>query len=341
MPKTKQQDLRMRVLDRELKSEKGRTLKELIYAINRELVNNDYERVAAPNTVLSDIQTINRNHKEKVYIIKEREGRQIRYRYEDPEMSIYSMNFTDEQKSYLYQFVTFMSQIEGEGLPEWFRKFLENSKASFGIDPTAKPLVGFDQNKYYQGREYFSPLLKAVTNRQVLRIEYKSFYGDGPKIHIFHPYYIKEFNNRWFVLGRREGRDGYTVLAFDRIQKIENCEGVKFVPTDIEDFEEEYFDDIIGVTRLDAEPEDVVLEVSPELAPYITTKPLHPSQRVTTHEDGSLTVTIHVIPNFELRNLIVSHAENMVVTSPLDFAAIIYDRHNHAAAQYEQLLYSE
>ena len=62
---------------------------------------------------------------------------------------------------------------------------------------------------------------------------------------------------------------------------------------------------------------------------------------MTTHEDGSLTVTLRVIPNFELRNLIVSHAENMVVTSSLDFAAIIYDRHNHAAAQYEALLFGD
>lgn len=59
----------------------------------------------------------------------------------------------------------------------------------------------------------------------------------------------------------------------------------------------------------------VVLEFSDKSAPYVQTKPLHPTQK-TEETDGRLIVKIEVIPNYELESLILSFGENVKVLGP-------------------------
>ena len=76
-----------------------------------------------------------------------------------------------------------------------------------------------------------------------------------------------------------------------------------------------YFHDIVGVTRLDKDIEEIVLKFTKEQAPFIETKPLHPTQKIDWVGD-SLIVRINVIPNFELENLILSFGEKVEVLEP-------------------------
>jgi hypothetical protein len=72
-----------------------------------------------------------------------------------------------------------------------------------------------------------------------------------------------------------------------------------------------YFYDLIGVTRPEgAALQEIVLKFTPEVAPYVITKPIHPSQK-EYNEQGGLVVRIKVIPNFELERLIISFAEQV------------------------------
>ena len=52
-------------------------------------------------------------------------------------------------------------------------------------------------------------------------------------------------------------------------------------------------------------------------APYILSKPIHKSQSVVEeHEDGSVIVSIKVIPNYELEQLLLSFGERIKILSP-------------------------
>jgi predicted DNA-binding transcriptional regulator YafY len=57
------------------------------------------------------------------------------------------------------------------------------------------------------------------------------------------------------------------------------------------------------------------LKFTAEIAPYISTKPLHPTQKENRVEDG-LEVRIQVIPNYELESLLLSFGENVIVLQP-------------------------
>jgi predicted DNA-binding transcriptional regulator YafY len=61
--------------------------------------------------------------------------------------------------------------------------------------------------------------------------------------------------------------------------------------------------------------EKVKLWFSPAQAPYIHTKPLHGTQKEKWDERG-LTITIEVIPNVELEQLILRYGENCKVLEP-------------------------
>ena len=99
---------------------------------------------------------------------------------------------------------------------------------------------------------------------------------------------------------------------------------------------EEYFKDIIGVTKnMGDAVAAVLLEVEPGNAPYVETKPLHGSQEVVERrEDGSIVVKISVRPNYELERDILGFGETMKVLAPRRLVVRMRKRVAAMQAQY-------
>jgi predicted DNA-binding transcriptional regulator YafY len=98
----------------------------------------------------------------------------------------------------------------------------------------------------------------------------------------------------------------------DRIVAIYQAP-VEYVATDI-DFEE-YFDDVIGVTfPKDKNLEAVQLKFSESRFPYVTSKPIHWSQKIIDVENRI--IEIDVIPNNELTALLLSYGSDVEVIAP-------------------------
>ena len=99
-----------------------------------------------------------------------------------------------------------------------------------------------------------------------------------------------------------------------------------YIVSDV-NWEDDYFYDIIGVSRNEDEVIELELEFDQNLAPYIQTKPIHPTQsKGKPQENGSVRVTIKVIPNYELERLILSFGEQVSVVRPLEFKGRIRER---------------
>lgn len=91
---------------------------------------------------------------------------------------------------------------------------------------------------------------------------------------------------------------------------------------------------MVGVTRPEnGDLQEIILKFSPEVAPYVITKPIHPSQKHKNDPTG-LEVKIKVIPNFELERLILSFGEQVKVISPQDFKERISQRLKLAGRLY-------
>jgi len=154
-----------------------------------------------------------------------------------------------------------------------------------------------------------------------LGITYKEFKSPEPYTIFYHPQFLKQYNNRWFVFGKNENppqeRENIEVwtLSLDRILTIAESDH-PYLESEM-DWEEDYFFDIIGVTRIQGqEPEEIKLWFSPKSAPYVFTKPLHHFQKPKWLEGGELEIRIRVIPNYELESVILSFGENTQVLEP-------------------------
>ena len=167
-------------------------------------------------------------------------------------------------------------------------------------------------------------IFNAIINQRVLAVKYKDFKSSEPYDITFHPYFLKQFNNRWFVLGTHSKYEPITTLSIDRIISIKEVKDLYQVSAI--DFLERY-EDVIGVTRgLEEDVTTITLHANKGLAAYMLTQPMHGSQKNGVLNDEGLTFTLDVIPNYELEQQILSFGEAIKVVSPESFVEKIKER---------------
>ena len=179
-------------------------------------------------------------------------------------------------------------------------------------------IISFDNQKNVVGTQWLDFLYRSIIEKRVLLIDYKPFTKEKAKELEIHPYFLKEFNSRWFLFGKQvpdEKKYPVVILALDRMQFI-RVGSNDFIPNTETDFER-YFDNIIGVSLdVKAKKENVRLEFPAQRANYIITKPLHKSQMIVKESKEKLVVEISVIPNKELFALLKSYGKDVKVLSP-------------------------
>lgn len=334
MPNTKSSDIRYKVLDRCLRRG-GYSTSELMNEVNKELELQGFPTVSALNTIRQDMDYIGSCYPD-INIVDKKVGRNVTYSYENPESSIFKLPFNDDELAQLSQCMAILSRFEGTPQMEWIQSFIERFKLSLNIDVDGRQVVGFDECRFLRGKDYFATLLSAICNKRVIAIGYKSFQRGSIKEVLLHPYFIKEYNNRWFLLGKEHGFDSISHLAFDRIESISIVTGVSYIENDKYDFNDEYFSDIVGVTKhLEIEPQKIRLWVSPTLYPYVKTKPLHETQKLKQSDATGYEIEIEVRPNYELEQLILSYGEGMSVLTPSDLRDKIRSRLKQSIHNYD------
>lgn len=317
MANLKNAAIREMVLDRCLSNHHLKySTEDLMKKCNEALELEGYEPVKSLNTIRGDMRAIEQRWGAYGGIIEEtREGRNKYYSYADAQFSIYRGGLSRDDLNRLNQAMQVLSRFQGLPQFEWIHELNVRFQSVFMSSPNTDTIISFDDNIDAEGRQHISKLFYAIVDKVVLRIRYKPFDVSDVVEHVVHPYYLKEYNNRWFLLGLDEHYHVLTTFALDRILSIDTTHK-GYVTNDV-DFVE-YFDDVIGVTVFpDKAVQKVKLWVSKEQYPYIRTKPLHGSQKVLERlEDGNVIIQIEVKENYELIQKILSFGEHMVVLEP-------------------------
>ena len=249
------------------------------------------------------------------------EGRKRYYRYSE-RFSIHQNPLNETEYRQLKQAISTLRNFEGRQEFEWLNELGPQLDDKLGSDHH-RPIIGYETNIDYSGSIHIPGLFNSIINKRVLTLVYKPFNGEPISV-TCHPYYLKQYNGRWFLFGRNEEIDhNQWNFPLDRI--IEFNETDKVYRQDTTDWEE-YFFDIVGVTRKPGDPVQVRIEVEASAVPYVMTKPLHPTQRDSEGEEGKIILRINVIPNFELETLILSLGENVRVLEPSELAHRIKER---------------
>lgn len=333
MPKSKSAELRIKVIDQCLSDQNRKYSTEMIFQrCNEELERRDFVPITAMNSVRADMEQI-----ERIYpgaeIESYREGRNIYYRYKDPNFSIFKTPMNADEIIQLTQTLRLLRRFKGMPQFDWVDEIAERLGTSLKLDEDTDEIVGFDENLDLAGMENFTPLFNAIVDKQPLKLSYQSFKQDRKEIIVVHPYYLKQYNKRWFLIAWNEDKGFLANYAFDRIMHIKNAR-IKYRPTDINFFD--YFDDMIGVSKDSrTEPQKVKLWVSMNSWPYVRTKPLHgATQKLVNMDETGAYITIEVYLNYELEQQILSFGENMRVIEPVELKERIKQRLSDAIVNY-------
>lgn len=196
--------------------------------------------------------------------------------------------------------------------------------------------MSFENNADLSGIENISTLADAIVNKYPIKLAYQPYWAEQQQIIYVHPYHLKQFNNRWFLIGKPENLDAIHNYAVDRIKAVEHL-SKKYIESDI-DFSE-YFDDVIGVSVSDGPIEHLELMVSKFRYPYIQTKPLHWSQRHIKEKDTDdhVFISLDVIPNRELISLLLSFGSDVIVISPKEIQDIVLKNIEASLTTYKNL----
>ena len=173
----------------------------------------------------------------------------------------------------------------------------------------------FESTPSARGSQNLAPLLHAARNHFPAEITYRKFSSDVETTYEIHPYLLKEYRNSWYLIAWDPARKIIRTFGCDRIIKIRSNESETF--TQSLDFNSEtYFTHTIGITVIDdSPPVEVVFECNPILARYLSSKPLHESQKISKSKT-SIQVTLNVIITYELIQWILGYSSEVKVLAP-------------------------
>jgi len=298
---------------------------DLLEACNNALLDYNFTNEGIKKRQLfEDIKFMESTQGWEIPLERNKVGRKVYYRYESKDFSINSQPINDFEVEKLKSALLVLSRFKGMPQFEWVNELILKLQSALNRDNSKKEIISFDANEYLKNIHLIGDLFNAIIYQKVLQLEYQKFDHLESKIFEFHPYYLKQYNNRWFIIGRFPKYENLTHFALDRIVQFKEIDA-EYIPTTI-DFNE-YFEDVIGISKpKDAIVEKVILLATNTLKPYITTKPIHGSQKKISEEENRYLFSISVFINFELENLLLSYGETLKIIEPESLQQTIKNR---------------
>lgn len=257
------------------------------------------------------------------------------YKYDDEHYSITNIPLTENDINVLSETVEVLKQFKDFSLFSELGGIIQRLEDKVYTEKNNQTsIIHLDKNENLKGLEHLDVIYQAILKEICLTITYRSFKARAASDLPFHPFILKEYNNRWFVVGRKNPGERVLTLALDRISKIEY--DLK-TPYTKEGFDgDAFYKNTIGVTVLnDEQLQDVHLKLDRQNAPYVLTKPFHHSQQLLEKlEDGSVIILLKVHLNFELERLILGFGESIEVLKPRMLRKRIRRKLSQALEQY-------
>ena len=385
MPKIRHAHHRYEILDELLRNSVNSpmTLEEITEKLNstleEKLQEQEYLEPVKLRTIRQDLKVMRKNFNVDILVIRRHE-QPAYYMYDSPFRSIHHGGLdkteADDVRDMLHMLQRFLSHEQLQFLHKGangtspieslFRLFL-GKKLDLSRFLEGGTTILFDSAiQSYEGDVYIEPLAAAIQGQNILSIKYKPF-GKPTTVIDFHPYVLKQYNNRWFCIGfnpesYEAGHGPYQNLALDRIhetsslseselkmrEKAKRLSGT-FRASPIRDWENEVFSHIVGVSidrntwltdgRL---PKPPIVEVAfhPKQIGYEETKPLHHTRRLSKAHypglpDGWVVMSYRLFPNRELEQQLLMRGEDVMIMTPPELVNRLRERHQSSLKNYD------
>ena len=202
--------------------------------------------------------------------------------------------------------------LEGDGIRQWLLESLSlNNLLNESSDMRDRILF----EKIPSSQKWLSVIVNAMRDGKMLRMSYKSFWRDEAMVYETHPYCLKLFKQRWYMLSKTEGKKEPRTYALDRILELEELPKALKLPKKFS--AEGYFSNFFGIIADDTIPPSIVeLKVSADQVKYVESLPLHPSQKAIVETADYTLYQYRLVPTFDFKQEILSRGSTFEVMSP-------------------------
>lgn len=175
--------------------------------------------------------------------------------------------------------------------------------------------LAFDTDAAYSGLPILEQLLFALRHQRIIAFDHTSYQRTEPKrYNRFRPYFLKEYQNRWYVVGQAIDEIFPRILGTDRLSQLLVLNDTFELPADAPT--PATFAHLIGVAEFYKASEKVRLAVAASQLPYLKSLPWHSSQQIIEETETEFMLELTITPNYELVQRILAQGANVRVLEP-------------------------
>lgn len=198
------------------------------------------------------------------------------------------------------------------------------------------PLIEFEEPTL-RGREFLDKLYQYIHRKVFTKFLYKGFKMIEAEWKIVFPLQLREYNNRWYLIGWAADKNGQIVIQnfpIDRIEQEPGQTSEKFDYPQNYDLNQ-HFASLIGVTKT-GNLQPITLKFhDDERAKYALTKQFHPNQHDEIDpSDGKIILKFEVEINNELISKIMEYTPDVEVALPPELRKQIKEKLDISLARY-------
>jgi predicted DNA-binding transcriptional regulator YafY len=240
------------------------------------------------------------------------------YYYTETDFSIREFPLTSEEISALDFSTALLHQLKSTRLFARFEnainKVIEGYRVSKTLGKPESQFLQVEEPVADTGYKWLEPLLQCAVERTACEVQYQPF-GRELRAHVFSPYLLKEYRNRWYAIGHSDRAGKPLVLALDRIIELKDSQARYTIDDSFDPMN--FFRHAFGITHLHGgTPEEVLLAFALEQAPYIQSQPLHPSQTLVQENSNGIVIRLNVYRTYELTMMVLGYGAGVRVLAP-------------------------
>lgn len=330
--------MRYRIIDQALTSTSHPypNLQDLIESVNEEMNEIFDGEGVSRRTIQADLYEMRFSEELNYYAPIEYSNTHRGYYYEDEDFSISKFPLKKEERAEIEFVAHFLSRYEGVPMFHNFKQITQrifdalNVHSAIEQDQRMLDAIQFDPQPAAKGNEWLPLISEGLLRYRKLKLTYLPFYKGQAEERLVHPYALREYKGRWYLIGISEKSGDMRTYALDRVETLEVLSESFPLNTDFN--MRDYFKYSYGIyTFEDEQPEMVRLKFNHLQGRYVKTQPLHQSQKIVDESPESLVVELEVYLSEDLLIDLMSYGDRVKVLSPERLKNELRERHRKAA----------
>ena len=292
-------------------------MSQMIELCNKKLKDSD-EEIVGRRCIEKDLKFI-----QEVFgtIEKTRSGKNTIIHYANRTDSIFNQKISSSELKLLQAVIRTVGQMDGLENFDFLGKLEEST------ENPKHPSIIFEKNEFLSRRDLLPKLISFIERKKTIEIEYHPIHSKKINKIELYPQLLKQYNARWFLFGLAMDKKKILTFSLEQLDNVKES-SKKYESSKID--WNEYFDDMIGVSKKDnEEPQEIIFWASKKECTYLEGKPIHASQKMLKKknademrqkyripEDGGNFFSINCIVNFELKREMASKFGERLVLEP-------------------------